>query len=158
MYYFLLSVLFLCGMSAPFFNGIMVLYDMHYLKTKSVRKSLVRTCRTVAVILYMMLYQKLQKNVVVVKKEEYDILYVLHEQLYKIRVHAKRGPYHKRILQVINENDEDVTVDVQPYLGPQEDFHGLLYEPAIIGYKQLTFNMDDGTTKSFESGQVIKLD
>lgn len=156
--YFLLLVLFFCGVSAPFLNGIMVLYDMHYLKTKSVRKSLIRTFKTVVVIAYMMLYQKVQKNVLLIRREEYDVLYVLHEQLYKIRVHAKRGPHQRKILQVINENDEDVTVDIQPYLGPQEDFHGILYEPSIIGYKQLTFNLNDGTSKTFEKGQEIKFD
>ena len=90
-------------------------------------------------------------------KGEYDILYVLHEQLYKIRVYTKRGPRNKIVLQVINENDEDVTSVISQYLGPMEDFHAIIYKPETFGYKQLTFNLQDGTSEVFDSSEPIKI-
>lgn len=158
MTYLLLWILFLCGISAPFWNGLVFLYNMHYLKTGSIPHSVLHTVKTVLVIGYMIAYQKLQHNVVLVDKETYDVLYVLHEQLYKIRIHARRGPQRQRVLQIINDQDEDVTADVQPYLGPMENFHGIRYNPSMIGFPQLTFNLHDGTSKTFLQDDPICLD
>lgn len=153
----LLLFIVLFGISTPFLNGLAILFKMNFYKTKSIPKSIYKTFRTVCIIAYLMVYQKMKNNVVMIGKGEYDILYVLHEQLYKIRVYTKRGPRNKIVLQVINENDEDVTSVVSKYLGPMEDFHGIVYKPETLGYKQLTFNLQDGTSELYDSSEPIKI-
>ena len=65
--------------------------------------------------------------------------------IYKFIVKPRRGP--SPILQVINDNKQDVTTDVLPFLGPNYDWHGNKLDSSFFNTKCLTFEMADGTTQ-----------
>lgn len=84
------------------------------------------------------------------KKNLYEITYFIGETEYKLRTSKKRGP--KKIMLALNEDGTDVTDLMESYSGPCEDFHGQLYTPEDLGFKQLhifcqeqefMFNKDD---------------
>lgn len=143
------------AVSAPFLQGFYQLFRMHYRRTHNVKQSLVKTIQTISWIVYLLLYQRMKHNVRLVGKGEYEIDYVLHEELYHFRVHGPRGPYTKKVLQVINEDDEDITEDIRPFLGPLEDFHGQTFTPSRLGYRQLTLNLYNGDTIEFKAEDPI---
>lgn len=106
-------------------------------------------------MLYLSLWQKLNKTIVKVDKNIYEIQYVLEGKLYRMLVSPKRGP--SRVLQVIEE-DEDVTDHVLPYLGPQENAsHALTLTPKLLGRKDLVFNLATGDDLLIRDHQVIVL-
>jgi hypothetical protein len=155
----LFFILVVTGVIAwPFIEGLMILYEMNLAKYKNHHgAAMYKTVETIVTILYMMLYQKLWKNLVVVGPGVYDVLYTMNAKLYRIRIFHKRGPRGRKVLQVINEADEDVTTDIVPYLGPMEDFHGIAYKPQSLGHTQLTFNLNNGDTKTFGVEEPMRL-
>jgi hypothetical protein len=138
------------------YQGLSMLYAYHYTQEKSVARSLQKTVSTVAWMVYLVAYQKIAKNVERKGKNEYDVHYMLGNRLYKVRVHTRKGPQSKQVLQVIDECDNDVTAVVVPYLGPLEDWHGKTYAPTGLGYESLTFNMASGKTLCFHKDQAMR--
>lgn len=143
------------ALSTQSLDGILILYVFHYKKEQSRLGALIKTIQTLARIGYLMIYQKIAKNVEIVNKNEYDIHYVLGSQFYKMRISCLKGPKSKNVLQIIDQDDNDVTVDVVRYMGPNEDWHGIVYTPFRLKYDQLTFNMSNGTSIIFEKEQPI---
>ena len=156
--WFILSSFVAVAVSYPFLQGFYTLFQMNYARTHNFQKSLAKTVHTIVWVIYLILYQKIKKNVRLVGRGEYEVDYVLHEECYSFRVMCPRGPHTRKVLQVINEHDEDVTDVIQRYMGPMEDCHGHVYTPQRLGYKQLTFNLFDGTTLVFEEQNVISLE
>ena len=142
--------------SAPYREGLSLLYKMNLKKKRDPSLAVKETFRTIAWLGYMMIYQKIVKNVVVIQRGEYDVHYIYNGQLYKIKIKSPRGP-GARVLQIINENDEDVTSELTTYLGPKHNFHGLLYRPKDFGYKELHFNLSNGECKDFIEENLIVL-
>lgn len=136
-------------------EGLLMLYQFHYQKEKDIWKGILQTIMTMAWVGYMFLYQKMAKNLVIKNKCEYDVHYLLGSRLYKIRIYSSRGPARRKVLQVIDQNDNDVTTELMSYLGPREDFHGILYRPEHFNYDQLTFNLANGDTKVFSRQEPI---
>jgi hypothetical protein len=134
-------------------DGLLLLYNFHYHKEKDVFKGLVQTIVTLAWIGYVFIYQKLSKNIIKRSTNQYDVHYLLGSRLYKIRIFSSRGP--RKVLQVIDDKNNDVTTDIVSYLGPSEDFHGILYQPSHFDYEQLTFNLSNGDVKVFEKNEPI---
>lgn len=93
--------------------------------------------------MYITLCQKLNKSVHKIGKNLYEIRYVIEGRMYRMLVAPKRGP--TRILQVIDEDDNDITDEVLPYLGPQElGTHGCFLTPRHLGKQTLVFNTHNG--------------
>jgi len=137
--------------------GLYMLGSMNYKKTKSFKKAITKTCHTLYFVCYMMIYQSIQKNIKTIKPGQYDVLYTLNDKLYKIRIHNHRGPSTQKILQIVDENSLDVTLDLKEYCGPMEDFHGIPYTPSVLGFKELTFNLANGISLTFEENEKIYL-
>jgi len=98
--------------------------------------------------------QTMNNSVRAIGKNTYEVTYSIRGRLYKIVVQTKPGP--DSVLQVINDQDEDVTDLVRPYLGPECDWHGNHgFSPTFFGHKELTFNMDDGSVVTYDqNGRV----
>jgi hypothetical protein len=139
------------------YQGLSMLYTYHHIKEKSVVRSLKKTVDTVLWMGYLVVYQKIAKNVHRVGKNEYDVDYMVGHRLYKIRVHTKNGPRGKQVLQVIDDADNDVTAAILPYMGPMEDWHGKQYTPAMLGHSSLTLNMASGKILVFEKNSPLVL-
>ena len=80
--------------------------------------------------------------------KSYEITYVINGKMYKLIVTPTRGP--APIMQISNDNGEDVTDIVLPYMGPQYDWHYREFAPKFFGYKSLTFELADGSEQTYE--------
>jgi len=155
--FFIILFLLMGWMAASNYEGLKLLYMFHYQKEKHVFRSLYKTFKTVAWVAYMFAYQKVAKNVESVSRHEYDVHYVLGNNLYKVRVRTRRGPANKKVLQVIDENDNDATAVIVPYLGPMEDWHGGVYTPSSLSFESLTFNLSNGTSVTYQKDDPLVL-
>ena len=64
--------------------------------------------------------------------------------LYKQIFATTAGP--SSIVQIIDENEDDVTTEVEPYINSLKATSGDI-NLKYLNYKTLTFNMDDGESK-----------
>lgn len=79
-----------------------------------------------------------RNRVTTIQRGEYDINYALHGGLYKIRVYCQRGPrVQHHSFRILDEQGENITSVLIPYLGPMLDCHGIAYTPHMFGYKAL---------------------
>lgn len=102
---------------------------------------------------YLKCLQNLYTTVVHIHKNTYEIQYVLHDKLYKIRTKVKRGP--SKIVQILDHLDNDITEEVRSYLGPNEDFHGQRICPEDIGYERVCVCLRNGVEMGFNVNQPI---
>lgn len=101
------------------------------------------------------LFQKVNGNVVKLSNHRYMLSYIIQGKLYKTIIPLKRGP--PRILQILDINATDVTIDVEPFVGSDESFrHTLDLRPVDLGYQELTINLSNGETKRVEGGEYLK--
>ena len=77
---------------------------------------------------------KMEQN----KKNQYDIFYTVDNQCYQFKLIKKRGP-QLIITSILNSKNENVTDDIKPLCGVNNDFHKQEYTPHQLGYKHLTF-------------------
>lgn len=89
-------------------------------------------------------------------KGRYEIQYVLHDKIYRIKTKHKRGP--KKIEWVEDETGKDVTERFNSYLGPNEDFHGTPLSPHDLAYKSLRIHYRDGSSVYIEGDCKIHMD
>lgn len=105
--------------------------------------------------LYLTFLQKVYISVVHVQRNTYEIQYVLHDQLYKIRTKTRRGP--PRIVGILDHHGDDIAGEVVPYLGPNDDFHGQTIRPCDIGYEEIHIMLRNGVEKIFKTDEYIQL-
>ena len=103
--------------------------------------------------LYIMLIQYLNNTVIKIDKNKFQITYVIDGKLYKLVVKTKRGP--RSVLIVYNENQQDMTDIILPFLGPQEDLHRQDYTPDFFNSCSLTFELSNGSELTFKTGETI---
>ena len=103
------------------------------------------TIKLILETLFIVMLQKLNSTIKKIDNNTFEISYVVNFKLYKFIVKPRRGP--SPILQVINDNKQDVTTDVLPFLGPNYDWHGNKLDSSFFNTKCLTFEMADGTTQ-----------
>jgi hypothetical protein len=80
--------------------------------------------------------------------KSHELTYVINGKMYKLIVTPTRGP--APIMQISNDNCEDVTDIVLPYMGPQYDWHYREFTPRFFGYKSLTFELADGSERTYD--------
>jgi hypothetical protein len=102
---------------------------------------------------YLKLLQTIYITVVHLNKNTYEIQYALHDKIYKIRTHARRGP--SKIVRILDHVDNDITEDVRTYMGPNEDFHGQSVCPQDIGYERVCICLRNGDQIGFASHEPI---
>ena len=82
-------------------------------------------------------------SVVKIGRNKFCVSYVVSGKMYTMIVTPARGP--SPILQIINDDIEDITDKVLPYMGPGYDWHGTGYDfRAIFNSRELTFNLASG--------------
>ena len=150
-------VIIFCIRQEKYWSGFAQLYSFYHNRHhETIMNSVLHTVRTVTWIFYLCIYQRITRNIVWVNKNEFDIHYVFADKLYKLRIKTKRGPCHtRRVLQVINDKDEDITENILPYIGPYNDWHGLKYTPKDFDAGHITFNMNNGDVVFFEEPDCI---
>jgi hypothetical protein len=146
----LLLFIFACWM---FQNEIGAFYKLSYHKQKTHPKAIFYMIKSISWILYIFMYQKIQKNVVYIQKHEYEVHYIYHGQLYKIKMIGNSNLNKKNIIMILNQSDEDITSDIIPYLGPKFDFHKITYQPKHFNHEEITFYLSNGETRTFSHDQ-----
>jgi len=106
-------------------------------------------------IIWLSMVQYLNNTVVCIGKNKHEVSYVINGKLYKFHTSTHRGPVP--ILQIINNDDIDVTKLVLPYMGPQFKGHGIIPTPHLLGYSSLTFEMSNGESHNYDENDNIKL-
>lgn len=81
--------------------------------------------------------------------------YVLNGKLYRMVVRPRRGPTN--VLLVVDDQSNDVSDDVLPFMGPNQDWHGKEFTPSFWHNKSLTFELATGEQKTFTEHQKIEL-
>lgn len=93
--------------------------------------------------MYISFLQYMNTTVRQIGKNVFEVKYVINGKIYKMIVSPTRGP--AKVLQVSNENKEDITNLVVPYMGPKYDWHGQTFKPEFFGCKSLVFELYDGS-------------
>ena len=97
---------------------------------------------------YIAFLQYMNTAVRKIDRKTYEVTYVVDGKMYKMLVKPKRGP--APILQVSDDDENDVTDQILPYMGPQYDWHGHKFTPEFFGHKSLTFELMDGSEHTYE--------
>jgi hypothetical protein len=137
-----------------------------YKKFRELNNLVAKQYKTVGMILYvsicmiMKMYwmnfiQWTNYSLEVLNKKDISISYVLNGKLYKILIKAKKGP--NLVLLVTDENNEDITDTVLPYLGPNNDWHHNTFKPNFWNKKFMCFELSSGEMKSFQEHDAIVL-
>lgn len=121
------------------------------LKFKILVKTVLLTCK----ILTLKCIEYFDPRVSKLGKNKYEIKYIIGNRMYKFHIKKSRGP--SSILQIIDENYNDVTKLVKPYLGPNNNFHNIKYTPESLNFDELVFQMTTGDELTFKNSQIIEL-
>jgi len=105
--------------------------------------------------LYLKLIVYLNNSVKKIDKNKYEVSYVINGKIYKMVTTTARGPIP--VIQILNEDNIDVTEHIAPYMGPNNDWHNRKYFPNFFNYKLLIFEMSDGEKKKFNDSETIIL-
>jgi hypothetical protein len=103
--------------------------------------------------LYLSFIQYMNNSLIKIDKNSYQLSYIVNGKLYKMVIKPTRGPVP--ILCVINENNLDITDEIIPYLGPNNDWHGKKYCPNFFNYNTLNIELLNGDKKIFNKNDII---
>lgn len=161
-------IFYLILMGSLFFGGYKYSNTLYikYDKLKSLNKLVATQYKNIFYIfwitlcilvktMYIHLFQYLNKSIVKIDKNTYELCYAVNGNLYKILIKVKKGP--RSVIQATDENDMDITQIMNTYLGPYENFHNTLFTPDFFGKESITFNLSTGNDISFTKNEVIKL-
>ena len=153
MYYYLL---FLVGSSVLYFSKNIIKNNYQLIKIRKINfKSLKFILRIFIQLFYISFIQKIAKNIQKIDKNSYELSYIINNKLYKLKLKIQKGP--SPILQIINNDDDDITYKILPYLGPDYNFNGIKYTPRDFDTQELTFNLINGKTMTFKKNDIIEL-
>jgi archaellum component FlaF (FlaF/FlaG flagellin family) len=83
------------------------------------------------------------------------VSYVLKGKLYTIVIHVASGP--SKVLMVLDESYTDISDQILPFLGPEQNWHSVEFRPSFWQKRKLIFEMYDGERKEFTQDQIIDL-
>ena len=121
---------------------------------KNKMKLLCMSLKIILQILYLSCLQKMNKTIIKVGKDKYELSYVIDGKLYKLYVFNKRGP--SPVLQIINDSNEDITNIISPYIGPSYDWHNSKLTPSFFGYEHLTFELSNGNNFTTNKDDILE--
>ena len=113
------------------------------------------TCSVIFKAIWITFMNKLHKNVKKIGRNLFEVKYCLNGRQVIFVIEVKRGP--SSILQVIDENEEDITDKVDSYLN-YNDIIIKKMSPVDLGYENLTINMSNGDVKTFDQEEKIILE
>jgi hypothetical protein len=95
----------------------------------------------------------MQKMFVEDKDGHIEITYLDGNSEHKIIAKKRNSSF--RISSIHDHEERDITEELKPYLGPNEDFHEIGVTPEILGKEKLKFKLRNGETKEFKSKENI---
>lgn len=106
-------------------------------------------------IYWMKIIQWSNKTIEHIDKKRAIINYVLNGRQYKMVVRDRKGPHD--VLLIHDEESNDITDVVLPYLGPNDDWHKTLFTPSFWDKNKISFELTSGETKTFDKNEVINI-
>lgn len=97
--------------------------------------------------------QKYFNNVIQVTDDTYKISYVIDNKLYHLMTKKKQNP----IICILDENINNVTDAILPYMGVGYDGNSNGFTPSLLNYKKLTFITECGDEISFNENQTVSI-
>lgn len=88
-------------------------------------------------------------------RNKYLFTYTLNNKDYCLIINKKSGP--KKILQAIDENNNDITRLITAFAGPGEDFHNSKITPKTLKYQEVTLNTSNGESIVFKENELINV-
>ena len=105
--------------------------------------------------IWISIIQYMNSTIIQINGNKYLVTYVIKGKTYKMIVKPTRGP--RKVLMMSDENQDEISHIVGPYLGPEENFHGEIYTPSFFGIKEIVFELSNGTEKIFSEHEDIKI-
>lgn len=90
-----------------------------------------------------------------IDRHTFDVSYEIQGKSYHMIVKPVRGP--SPITEATGDGGEDFTDRLHLYLGPKYDWHGACITPEFFGYDEVTFEMLDGTKKTYTKNECFVL-
>lgn len=87
-------------------------------------------------------------------KNIYELHYKYNNKLYKICIPIKKGPTN--ISDILDENGNDISEKISPYLGPNEDLHFCNISPKYLGYSKIYIHTIFDKIYVFENNDKIE--
>jgi hypothetical protein len=97
---------------------------------------------------------KFYKNFIEIDKKFYTIWYFYNFKWYAIKIPKHRGPITK--WEIFDITEKNITNEIIPYMGPNNDFYGMKITPNNLNYSNLIFKHGD-TIKIFKENDNITL-
>lgn len=164
-----MSGLFLLGICyySGFFGYLYTSASKNYTDFRSLNNLVSTQYKSILIILYvsiqmvcqmywMRFKQWLGNNIEIIDKNTIAISYVYNGKLYKIVVHPKKGP--PKVLMVFDDNRNDMTNEVLPYMGSADNWHGKEFTPAFWTSRELNFSLSSGDERTFSEHEAILLE
>jgi hypothetical protein len=104
---------------------------------------------------YLSFIQIINNSVIKLDKNTYEVSYIVNEKLYKMIVSHSKGP--PIILCILNENEDNITDEITPYFGPNNDWHKRKFTPKFFKNNTLKFELSSGEIKIFKNLEIIEL-
>ena len=105
--------------------------------------------------MWISIFQYMNTTITPLEGGKYQVTYIIKGKTYKMVVKPIKGP--KKVLLVSDNNQEDVSYKIIPYMGPEDNFHGKLYTPNFFNHTELIFEMSNGDEKIFKNDDDIIL-
>lgn len=104
--------------------------------------------------MYLNVVQYMNSTVRQLDRKTYEVSYVIEGKLYKMVVAPKRGP--APVIQISDDESNDITDHVLPYMGPNYDWHGNVFKPRFFGHKSLTFELLNGDEYTYDEDSQVE--
>tara|TARA_A100001011_G_C14318317_1_gene849077 strand:+ start:3725 stop:4177 length:453 start_codon:yes stop_codon:yes gene_type:complete len=145
---------FLTGTCILFCTGYLFRNKFKHIISEKKRKIIFVTIKLVTWALYLKLWQKCNKSLRKIDKNNYELTYMVENRIFKYKFNLPLGP--SPVLMVINEHEEDITKEIKEIMGPMYNWHGIAaVTPDLLGYKSLTFELSNGEQKNYNDHEVI---
>jgi hypothetical protein len=93
------------------------------------------------------------------KERIYCIPFYLNGKTYKIPIIENKSSLDSKQppLMILDNNENEVTQNVIDFMGPNNDFYGIILKPKHLNYKSLVFMMEDGSEMNLLENDMIVL-
>lgn len=132
------------------FRQVNKLVEMKY---KTIGMIIWISMKLIAKMYWLNFLQWVNTTLVQKDKRTLELSYVYKGRLYKILLKPKRGP--SSVLLVTDEDKQDITDDILPYMGVSQDWHKTEFTPDFWNKQTLTFELSSGEHVTFQKDDAI---
>jgi len=105
-------------------------------------------------MLYQLFLEKITHLLVEKHSTHFVLRYPYQGKIYKLVVPIRRGPCK---IDSIHTGDIEITSELESYLGPYHNFHGVSITPKILGYSHIKIVYKNGESVDYSINERIQL-